>query len=105
MARSTGADRAAPLEVQRAAWAGLGIDPGRIELEALERELADLRLWRQARDGERGALEEIADRENAYDTLLSLARDLNAAVREDPDLDGYLLATDGSEHTSEEPIA
>lgn len=101
MGRSTGPDRAAPLEVQRAAWADLGRTPEEIELGALERELADLRLWRAARAGERAALEEIADRENAFDALLANATGFNTLVRDDPDVDGYLLQADGSEHTSE----
>jgi|SRR5579884_563270 len=101
MSAASGPDRGPYLEVQRAALRELGHSDTDIDLAALERELADLRLWRRARERDRAALEEIADRENEFAALLANAAGFNKLVRDDPDVDGYLLRPDGSEHTSE----
>ena len=101
MASVLGPDRAEPLEVQRAVWLAAGRDAGEIELAAWERELAGLLLWRRARARDGAAIDEIARAEDEFDALLTLAQGLNAAVREDPDCDGYLLDDDGGELTSE----
>ncbi len=95
-----GPDRAEPLEVQRAAWLASGRDADEIQLAAWERELAGLRLWRRARARDMAAIDEIARAEDEFDALLALAQGLNAAVRGDPDCDGYLLDDSGAELTS-----
>lgn len=101
MAILPGPDRFAPLEVQRAALRAAGVRDDEIDLASAERELAEIRLHRAARARDAAALQRIADREDEFDALLALARGLNAAVRDDPDCDGYLLDADGAELTSE----
>jgi len=96
-----GPDRFEPLEVQRAAWLESGRSADEIQLAAWESELAEIRLWRAARRRDESALQRIADREDEFDALLALADGLNAAVREDPDCDGYLLNAAGADLTSE----
>lgn len=101
MASALGPDRFAPLEVQRAVLLAEDLDDAEIALAAAEQELAEIQLWRAARKRDLAAQQRIADREDEFDALLALAQGLNAAVREDPDCDGYLLADDGAELTSE----
>jgi phage terminase large subunit-like protein len=101
MASALGPDRAQPLEVQRAVWLAAGRSADDIELAAWERELDGLSLWRRARARDMEAIDRIARAEDEFDGLLALADGLNAAVREDPDCDGYLLDADGLELTSE----
>lgn len=101
MASALGPDRPEPLEVQRATWLAAGRSAAEIQLAAWERELAGLQLWRRARSLDMAAVEEIARAENAFEGLLKMVGERNEAVRDDPDVDGYLLDADGDELTSE----
>lgn len=90
-----------PLEVQRAAWGALGVADDEVRLAEYERRLAELDLASGLKARNPAALETAARDGIEFDRLLGLAAGFNAVVCEDPEVDGYLLQVDGSEHTSE----